>query len=68
MMKTKKIYINNLYISSAFDFGCDEYSILKVRINEDANLIPIDFDDFIKLYIDKINGYRKRYVVRSIQI
>lgn len=52
-------FIDNPYISVAFDFWSNEYCILKVRVNENIDFIPIDFNDFIKLSIWKTNDVER---------
>lgn len=43
--------INNLHISTAHNFCNEDYCILKLQLNDNINLLPIDFYDFIKLAI-----------------
>lgn len=38
-------FIDNPYISVAFDFWSNEYCILKVRVDEDIDFIPINFNN-----------------------
>lgn len=54
-----KYFIDNPYVSVAFDFWSNDYCILKVRTNEDIDFIPIDFNDFIKLSIGKTNDVER---------
>ncbi|EGT3601608.1 hypothetical protein ACV3RS_15685 [Clostridium perfringens] len=42
---------SNPNISTCFNFWSKEYCILKLKINDTVNLLPIDFYDFIKLTI-----------------
>ncbi|EDT15838.1 hypothetical protein QYZ59_15520 [Clostridium perfringens] len=43
--------INNLHISTAHNFCNEDYCILKLQLNDNINLLPIDFYDFTKLAI-----------------
>ncbi|HBH3439843.1 hypothetical protein PR262_08505 [Clostridioides difficile] len=52
-------FIDNPYVSVAFDFWSNKYCILKVRVNDNIDFIPIDFNDFIKLSIGKTNDVER---------
>lgn len=43
--------VSNPNVSKAFNFWNKDYCILKIKIADNTNLLPIDFNDFIKLDI-----------------
>lgn len=45
--------LKNLNVSEAFNFWKSEYVILKFQTDEKINLMPVDFNDVIKLSIGK---------------
>ncbi|MGM8288614.1 hypothetical protein [Clostridium perfringens] len=46
-----KYLISNPHISASLNFWNEDYCILKLQLNDNINLLPIDFYDFIKLAI-----------------
>ena len=46
-------FVNNPAVSIAFNFWNTDYCILKIQVDEDINVLPIDFNDFIKLVVVK---------------
>jgi len=67
----KEIYnylIDNPSVSEAFNLWSEEYCLLKVKIPNDIDVIPIDFNDFVKLSIKETNEIGLARMLESINL
>jgi len=52
-------FSSNPYVTQAFSFWNSNYAILKIELDESINIMPMDFNDAIKLCIGRTNDIER---------
>lgn len=50
---------NNNYVAEGFNFWNSDFAILHIKVEDNINIMPMDYNDVTKLAIDKTNSIEK---------